>query len=294
MRILIVEDEPEILSLMKEALEIQKFDVFASSSGNEGLDAFYQYKPDIVITDIQMPGMDGLELLKKIREASTDVIVIVITGHGSENYALKALDLKANNYLKKPFKPSELCNVIKKYELIIRERTLEREISSYFIRKNFLMQFGNDIGLVAIVADRLMLETGGKIHPKDRLGIHLGLVELIYNAIEHGNLAVTFDETTEIVSREGSTFNLLKLRLQNPELAARRVSVEFDMNTEFCQWIISDQGDGFDFTRLPVMGNENPLLLEHGRGIYLSKLQFDEFEYMGKGNIVRVRKYTRS
>jgi YesN/AraC family two-component response regulator len=292
MRILIVDDEQENLRYLKETLEMQGYEIFAADNGKKGFDYFQQEKPDLVITDIQMPEMNGLELLQKIRKENSEVIVIMVTAFGSEQYALKALELKANNYLKKPFHNVELCNLVKKYDLAIKDKTREKDIPGFYLSKAFVMQFGNDIGLVSFVADPLMQETGDRIAGKERLGVHLGLVELIYNAIEHGNLAINYDETTKIVQEEGSTYSLIEERMKNPEYANRKVTIEFRMTDRYCQWIIHDQGDGFDWKSMPTFDRNNPLSLEHGRGIYLSKLQFDEMEYLGKGNIVRVRKNT--
>ncbi|GAG70587.1 unnamed protein product [marine sediment metagenome] len=74
----------------------------AAQNGPEGIAAFEKEKPDIVITDIKMPGMDGIEVLKKIKDLNTDTEVIIITGHGDIENAIEALKHGASDFINKP------------------------------------------------------------------------------------------------------------------------------------------------------------------------------------------------
>ena len=86
---------------------------------------------------------------------------------------------------------------------------------------------------------------------------------------------------------------LYQTRLAEAERAARRVTVEFQFNGTFFEWLISDEGEGFDWNAIPNPLEENRILNSCGRGIFLSRLIFDEMEYQGKGNAVRIRKYLK-
>jgi DNA-binding NtrC family response regulator len=81
-RLLLIDDEPNILRVLSMSLKADGYDVISAQSGAEGLAAFENEKPAIVLTDIKMPGMDGIEVLKKVKDIDPDAEVIIITGHG--------------------------------------------------------------------------------------------------------------------------------------------------------------------------------------------------------------------
>jgi hypothetical protein len=122
-------------------------------------------------------------------------------------------------------------------------------------------------------------------------GVIGGLCELISNAIEHGNLDITSREKKAYL-KAGTRcmIDTYYARFTNPILAGRRVRVEAFMSEDFCEWTISDEGDGFDWRQVfeNIAHQESNSLSE--RGIYLCSLRFDELTYEGRGNIVRARK----
>ncbi len=111
--ILVVDDERELARLVKRELEKEGWRVKAAYSAEECLNYFKKNKIDVLITDIKMPKMDGLEMLEKCREITDDFVSIIITGHGDYEKAMKALKSGAFNYLKKPFSLDELIISVK-------------------------------------------------------------------------------------------------------------------------------------------------------------------------------------
>jgi len=111
--ILVVDDERELARLVKRELEKEGWRVKTAYSAEECLNYFKENKIDVLITDIKMPKMDGLEMLEKCRQITDDFVSIVITGHGDYEKAMKALKLGAFNYLKKPFSLNELIISVK-------------------------------------------------------------------------------------------------------------------------------------------------------------------------------------
>ncbi|HOY66647.1 MAG TPA: ATP-binding protein [Candidatus Ozemobacteraceae bacterium] len=153
------------------------------------------------------------------------------------------------------------------------------------------MQVGNVPEIVGKVADRLMQETEGRIRPAERLGIRLGLIEIIRNAIEHGNLGITYDEKTAALDGDPSAFErLISERMADPSRKERHVDIRFQMDGAQCEWIISDEGAGFDWQSVPDPNDPANLLSTHGRGILLTRLNFDAVSYFGRGNQVSLRK----
>lgn len=100
-RILIVDDEPDLLSMLQEWLEEEGYEVFAASNGWDGLDAFSQHRPALTITDLRMPSLDGFQLIARIRDIS-DAHVLALTALGSEEHLVRGLEVGADEYLVKP------------------------------------------------------------------------------------------------------------------------------------------------------------------------------------------------
>ncbi len=113
-KILIIDDENDLLDLFKKLLEQQSYQVFCASNGPDGILLNKQKNPDLIILDMHMPEMDGIETLRNIRKTDEKVIVVILTGYACPDTIRDAVDLNVSEYLSKPFGNSELLNVIGK------------------------------------------------------------------------------------------------------------------------------------------------------------------------------------
>ncbi|GAB1471717.1 response regulator transcription factor [Chloroflexota bacterium] len=111
-KILVVDDEPSITNLVSAYLKPEGYEVFIASDGNAGLKAVRAFKPDLVILDVMLPGMDGVELLSRLRRES-DVYVIMLTAKTEETDKIVGLSVGADDYVTKPFSPRELVARVK-------------------------------------------------------------------------------------------------------------------------------------------------------------------------------------
>ncbi len=111
-KILIIDDEPGILKLVESYLRPEGFDILTASDGVQGLQAARTFKPDLIVLDIMLPGIDGLELLSQLRRES-NVYVILLTAKTEETDKIVGLSVGADDYLTKPFSPRELVARIK-------------------------------------------------------------------------------------------------------------------------------------------------------------------------------------
>jgi CheY-like chemotaxis protein len=102
MKILVIDDEKPTLSMFRLFLAAYGYEVHTADSGEAGLEVAAQIKPEIVFTDIRMPGIDGLEVLDQIRKTHTRCQVIIITGHGDMERAVEAMDMGASDFINKP------------------------------------------------------------------------------------------------------------------------------------------------------------------------------------------------
>jgi len=115
-KLLVIDDERGIRKLLALSLESDGYEVCTAPSGEEGIETFRRESPAIVLTDIKMPGIDGIEVLKQIKELSPDTEVIMITGHGDMDLAIEALKLEASDFLNKPIKDAALSVALKRAE----------------------------------------------------------------------------------------------------------------------------------------------------------------------------------
>jgi len=99
---LIIDDERQIRRLLKVCLEANQYRVLEAASGEEGISAAAQHRPDVVLLDLGLPDMDGVTVLKRLREWSR-VPVVVLSGRDREDDKIKALDHGADDYVTKPF-----------------------------------------------------------------------------------------------------------------------------------------------------------------------------------------------
>ncbi len=111
-KILVVDDEPSIVNLVSSYLKAEGYEVYVASDGLAGMKAARAYKPDLIVLDIMLPGMDGLELLSRLRRES-DAYVILLTAKTEETDKIVGLAVGADDYVTKPFSPRELTARVK-------------------------------------------------------------------------------------------------------------------------------------------------------------------------------------
>ncbi len=113
-RILVIDDEESTRELLKLTLEADGYEVRVAEDGYRGLEIFEDFKPEIILTDIKMPGLDGVEVLRRLKDRGEDVEVIVITGHGEMKLAIEALQLEASDFINKPISDLALSVALKR------------------------------------------------------------------------------------------------------------------------------------------------------------------------------------
>jgi len=113
-KILVIDDEKATLTMFRLFLDAYGYSVFTAENGAEGLEIFKRERPQIVITDIKMPGVDGLNLMRQMKNIDPAVEVVVITGHGDTDLAKQALDRDAADFINKPIHKEALDAALNK------------------------------------------------------------------------------------------------------------------------------------------------------------------------------------
>ncbi len=111
-KILVIDDEPSIVNLVTAYLKPEGYEVYTASDGNAGLKTARVFKPDVIVLDLMLPGMDGIEVLSQLRRES-NVYVILLTAKTEETDKIVGLSVGADDYVTKPFSPRELVARIK-------------------------------------------------------------------------------------------------------------------------------------------------------------------------------------
>jgi signal transduction histidine kinase len=157
--ILLVDDEPDIRDVLSLSLHDMGYDVYEAENGDEALRIFKDKQPSMVMTDIKMPGMDGIELLKKIKHENPETEVIMITGHGDMDLAIRSLKCEATDFITKPINVDAL------------ELALQRVRERIFTRQK-LQEYTENLEIL--------------LHEKTELQSHLASLGLMIGSISHG------------------------------------------------------------------------------------------------------------
>jgi two-component system response regulator MprA len=127
--ILVVDDEPRITNLVRRILAYEGYSVAIAASGTEALDRTLERPPDLVVLDLMLPGLDGLEVAQRLREAGDTVPILMLTARDTVSDRVKGLETGADDYLVKPFAPEELVARVK--ALLRRSQEEQHEVLRY-------------------------------------------------------------------------------------------------------------------------------------------------------------------
>ncbi len=291
LKILVVDDESAVRRIMSRVLLRHGYHPIEAADGREALEVFCHENPAIVITDINMPDMDGLELLSRIKEESPEACVVIMTGYGSEETAIKALRSGAGNYFTKPIDLPELIYAIGVLADFIRSREDKSFDYKKIIRETKTIVTGNALGAIYSIVHELTRAIAN--FPSEAESMQTGLLEMITNAIEHGNLDITYEEKQKAL-QDGRLDELYENKAQAMPYKERKVTIRYEFDPEKVIYTICDQGDGFDWRSLPDPTDPENLMAASGRGIFMTRLYMDEVVYNDTGNEVTIVKYLQS
>ena len=138
-KILVINDEPKILKTIKRYLELEEYKVFTANNGQEGIKVFRQQKPPLVITDVRMKGLSGIEVLREVKEIIGDTEIIVVTAHEDMEISIKALRLDASDFIFKPVDVEHLQLSVKRalerHEMRTRLKAYTKDLEGLLDKK---------------------------------------------------------------------------------------------------------------------------------------------------------------
>lgn len=138
-KILVVDDDPIARDVVFSVLSREGYKVFSAPDGFEAIDFLRREKVDLLITDLVMPGIDGIELIKSALKIDSDLATVIITAYGTLDSALKAIELGAYDYITKPFKIEEILFLVarcRKYKSLVKEYKILKGFIEELFRQN--------------------------------------------------------------------------------------------------------------------------------------------------------------
>jgi len=213
-KILLIDDEEFTRKELSGYLEEEGYYVITASEGEEGIRMFEEHYPELVLTDVKMPKVDGFEVLRRIKTQKPETRVIILTGHGDEDMVLKALKEGANDYIKKPLNLSHLSECIMRAIESIRSLKRTTFNASSIITINQLLKINNNLDEIYGVTNYITNLNHIYFTKASCEKIKLALIETLRNSIEHGNLEIGYDEKSSFWE-EGTFNNIIKDRMKS-------------------------------------------------------------------------------
>lgn len=148
MHILLVEDEVSLAMIVKDALEEEGYEVTTARNGEQGIDLYFKQHPALIIADVMMPGMDGFEMVRRIRQVDKEIAVLFLSARSSVDDIVEGFGLGGNDYLRKPFSLRELivrCKALTAKQEAVPQHAKYHEIGLYtFYPTTQTLQIGGD------------------------------------------------------------------------------------------------------------------------------------------------------
>ena len=288
-KILIVEDSPVDQLLIKRLLVRPEWVTQIASDGKEAVELIGKVRPDLVITDMQMPIMNGLELVKYVRENDPTLPVVLVTAKGSENTAVEALRNGATSYSPKARLSSDLVATVEHVLDMAQRMQYSHDVEFSPTPKSYAVVLKNDLNLIGPTIENIQANLPSW-SDRDRLQIGMAIDEALVNAMHHGNLEV---DSTMREGDETDYYEMIRIRQGKAPWNNRRVRVESEFSDQHICIQVSDEGPGFDPLTIPDPRTPENLHRVSGRGLFLIRNFMDQVAHNSAGNQITMTKLRR-
>jgi CheY-like chemotaxis protein/anti-sigma regulatory factor (Ser/Thr protein kinase) len=261
-----------------------------ADNGRDALEQIAICPPDVVITDLMMPEMDGLGLVRAVRESYPQVPVILMTAYGNEAIAVEALRHGAVSYISKSRRADTMVQTVR--QVIERSEAVRgrQRLDTYLNRIECCYVLENDPSLLKPLLDMVenTLASLGLAEGTELVRIGVALEEALLNALYHGNLSVK-QTSYDQARRTGQVSRLARYHSKEAPYCNRRITFKMNVSKDGAQFVIRDEGSG---CRAVVLNpaHDAAEVFETGRfrGMALMKHLMDDVRYNEDGNEVKL------
>lgn len=272
--------------LLQKGIQCQ---VTYASDGKEALTHFDDAVPDLVLADLQMPEMNGLELLTAIRQEHPLVPIVLMTAVGSEEIASEALRQGAASYVPKSRMALDLVPTVERILAVSREERGFSHLMHYLRESECSFVLRNDLRLIraAVGYVQQMLRCLPLGSETERVRIGIALEAALENACYHGNLEMG----TSVLREDSESFAALyQQRVRSEPYRDRHIHLKAKILPDSVTFVIQDEGPGFDPAQMAHVSTPEQLVQISGRGGVLMWSIMDEVRYNDVGNVVTLIK----
>ena len=270
--------------LIEAAGEIE---VDYAENGKEALDKIRESQPDLVVTDLQMPELDGLQLVIEINENFSDIPVILMTAHGSESIAAQALANGAASFVPKTDLADSLVETVGHIMALSQNDNSYKKLLECAFKTEFEFNLVSDPGIIEPLVEMVQQVAIGQGSLDNRTQVQVGvaLKNALSNAMFRGNLEMSREEFPVIKP------SVVNERAKEAAYEDRNVYVRALLTPQSVELTIRDQGPGFDTSTVPEVEDPESFRDGMGRGLVLIKAFMDKVEFNGSGNEIVMTKY---
>ncbi|HVC92947.1 MAG TPA: response regulator [Pirellulales bacterium] len=260
-----------------------------AASGAEALLHLEESVPDVIVTDLQMPELNGLELVVAVRQRFPLVPVVLMTAYGSEDVAVRALKAGAASYVPKSRLARDLLRTVESVLATAGAQRRDARLMECLAANHWTFELKNDPALLKALADHLHQHVTrlGLCDETGRIRLTIALEEAMANALYHGNLELS----SELRQRDGEVFlAAAEERRRESPYRDRTIHVSATLSRAEAVYVVSDDGHGFDPSLVPDPTDPANLEGTSGRGLLLIRTFMDEVRFNERGNEITMIK----
>ncbi len=257
-----------------------------AENGRKALDEVDRELPDLILTDLQMPEVDGLELVTNVSKKFPDIPVVLMTAHGSEVIAAQALANGAASYVAKDDLADALVDTVMHILAMSESDSRYRKLIECSTKTEFEFLLENDPHLIPPLVDLVqqIINSMRLFDASVRVRLGVALEQAVHNSMVRGNLDINRDDS------EFSDRHLIQERMNQDPYQQRRVKTNISVNRTEVRFVVEDEGDGFDLSTVPQSGDPQALKYGIGRGLVLMTTFMDEVIFEKNGRVVTMIK----
>ena len=286
--VLVVGDSESDRKKIKRCLEPTGYGLRFATTGEDAFRIIGESRPDLVLTEVLLSDIDGLEFVDQIRRSATPVPVVLLTTHGSEELAIRALKSGAASYIPKHELTAHLIDTI---EAVFRtaEAVSTTEVCKYLRINESYYVIGYEPQAASCVVQQLEYELTKTsfCDEAERIRIGTALTEAFANAIDHGNLEL---DSSLRENPDDAYYELGNQRRQQDPYRGRRVHLTARLTPTEATYVIRDEGRGFDTKSFPDPTDPENIVKLSGRGLLLIHSFMDKVTFNDTGNEITMVK----